>query len=301
MINSSIRDFFILCYIESLKLKNNIKDSFNKPVINALESFFSFLVRLLLIILIFKINGETSDYPYFGALVMFFLLIATFICLVQSDKYISTQFTISHIHYSFPSPMSSRTIYAFIIFKSSIFTLSNAIYSIAFYRFLLSNKLKLQTSRIIYLLLGIFLIAIILKSFSFFLYRLINRFNINKQIKNFSYVSLGLLAVYLFFSAYKAENKLLAVSTCLNGQFFSSIPVLGWAKTLIICPNLSGNPPIFQTLALIIATILIIFPTIYFAVDYYEDAYASTKETAQTTKINKNFNDLADESDKKLN
>lgn len=287
MHNNAFKDCFNLFYIEALKIKNTIIDSFNHPL-EAVKSVIRYIFPILFIIWSYykKVSHKGGSQNFnlnVGMDIAGALVIAAVLLIVLSSaysacgKYNPSQFTVSDVNYLFPSPISPRCIYVFTMIRSSLLSMVRTIFSLIIYWFLGSAFYNLQGSKAAYVIAAFFLISIFSKSVSFFVYSLSSKFDIGKYIKGFVKLFSAFLALYTIWcirGSRKIFNDLTAV---LNGKLFSDIPVAGWAKDMIISPLSKSGSPVFQTIALILATAAILIAAVYFAEDYYEEAAESTE------------------------
>ena len=118
--------------------------------------------------------------------------------------------------------------------------------------------------------------SIIMKASVFLIYSLSTRFDIGNYIKIVIKGFTILIVGYFLFSLRGTSNLLNRAIEVLNDGFFSSIPVISWAKEVFMAPIVPGTP-ILQTLALLFTAILVLFLAVYLATNYYEEAAAGAE------------------------
>ena len=152
-----------------------------------------------------------------------------------------------------------------------------------------------KNSRAIYVIIAFFLISVFLQTTTYLIYFLSIRFKIGKIIRIAVKAFILFIIIYLIWNLFKNNNNLLsALVSTLNGKIFSNIPVIGWAKDMIISPVTQGAPPNFQTLKFFITTVIVGFFSVYFAQDYYEEASTSTEYRIKIKEALKNKNGEAE-------
>lgn len=299
MRNNPIVDCFNLFYVESLKIKNTIIDSFSNPLA-AIKSIirYTWPVAIMGWSYYTKATHKGGTKQNFnvgvgidiaGAIVILCILLLILGSIYFSaEKYNPSQFTISDVNYLFPSPISQRTIYVFTMIRSSLLGIVRTLITLVVYWFLGSTFYSLQGSKAMYVIIGFFVVSIFSKSVGFLAYSLSSKFNIGKHIKTFIIAFSIFLILYLVWSLRKGGNIFNTVVQVLNGKVFSNIPVVGWAKDIIISPLIKESNPILQTMALVVVTIIILALAVYFANDYYEEASESTEYRERIMQAAKN-------------
>jgi len=68
------------------------------------------------------------------------------------------------------------------------------------------------------------------------------------------------------------DNVWEGLLTTLNGPLLGSIPIIGWAKTLIMAPFMSSISPLPLFSVLLASTLAVVALSIYYAVDFYEES-----------------------------
>lgn len=288
MRNNPIRDCYNLFYIEALKIKNTMIDSFSHPL-EAIKTIFRYIFPIILIGWSYyqriSHKGEVKQdfnlsigMNIAGAVVILFILLIILSGIYSaSGKYNPSQFTISDVEYLFPSPISPRSIYVFTMIRSSFLSIIKTVFTLVIYWFLGSAFYSLQGSKAVYVIAAFFLISIFSKSVSFFVYSISNKFDIGKYIKAFVKLFSAFLVLYIVWLLRNSKSILNDLTGILNGKFFSNIPIAGWAKDMIISPLSKTSCPNLQTIALVLVTIIILVLAVYFAKDYYEEAAESTE------------------------
>jgi hypothetical protein len=288
MRNNGFKDCLTLFYIEFLKSKNRLIDSFQNPL-TTIKSLVKFALPLALIIFSFysRFNRKAKNIPKIntniqvntiGAIVIILLFLIVLLSLNSAvEKYNPTEFSVSDVNYLFPSPINPRTLYAFTILKKSLFGILMGLFTIMYVYFIGYDFFALQSNKIIYVLVAFFLISIIRKSMVFLIYSLSTRFHIGSFLKILVKGFTILLVIYFIFSLRGTKNIYVRAVGVLNDSFFSSIPIISWAKDMIISPITSVNNLTVQTLLLLLTTILMLFFAVFFADNYYEEASVSTE------------------------
>lgn len=301
MQNNVFKDCFNLFYIEALKIKNTIIDSFNHPLA-AIKSIFTYIFPLILIGWSYfrKISSKGGTNNSFnlgigvdiaGAVVMLFILLIILSGMYSAaGKYNPSQFTISDVNYLFPSPISPRCIYVFTMIRSSFFSIIKTIMTLLVYWFLGSMFYSLQRTKVIYVIIAFFLVSVFSKSLSFFIYSISSKFDIGKYVKTFVKLFLLLLVLYMGWILRTSKNIVHDLTGILNGEIFSNIPVAGWAKDMIISPLSKTSFPNVQAIELLLVTVAILIAAVYFAKDYYEEAAESTEFREKIRKAAKDKN-----------
>ena len=142
MKNNAFRDCMNLFYIEILKFKNMIFDSFCNPMA-AVKSIMKYAFPIILIIWSFVFKGKRNASGNFnfnlgidilGSIVIGILILIVCISLYKTvEKYNPTQFTISDVNYLFPSPISPRTLYIFALIRNSFISTVRIFISLIIY------------------------------------------------------------------------------------------------------------------------------------------------------------------------
>lgn len=304
MKNNAFRDCVNLFYIEILKFKNMILDSFCNPMA-AVKSIMRYVLPVIFIIWSFIFKGKGGGRGNFnfnlgidilGSIVIGILILIVCISLYKAvEKYNPTQFTISDVNYLFPSPINSRTLYVFAMVRNSFINTVRIFISLIIYWVVGLSYFMPKNSRAIYVIIAFFLISVFLQTTTYLIYFLSIRFKIGKIIRIAVKAFILFIIIYLIWNLFKNNNNLLsALVSTLNGKIFSNIPVIGWAKDMIISPVTQGAPPNFQTFKLFITTVIVGFFSVYFAQDYYEEASTSTEYRVKIKEALKNKNGEAE-------
>lgn len=300
MKNNAFRDCINLFYVEILKIKNLIFDSFCNPMA-AVKSIIRYALPVIFIILSFLFKGKGGVRGNFnlnlgidilGSIVTTILILIVFISLYKAvEKYNPTQFTIADVNYLFPSPISPRTLYIFAMIRNSFISTIRIFISLIIYWVVGLSYFTPKNSRGIYVIIAFFLLTVFLHTITYLIYFLSIRFEIGKIIRFLVKAFILSIIVYLIWNLFENSNNLLnALVSTLNGKVFSNIPVIGWAKDMIISPVTQGVSPNFQTLEFFITTVVVSFFSVYFAQDYYEEASTSTEYRTKVMAAIKNKN-----------
>ncbi len=282
MKNSILKDFGSLFYMEMLKLKNKVIDSFQNPLATV-KALMRIIFPLILIIFsiyikitnsnkpVSKINSNFSIDVVGAVLIVLICLIVLLNLNSAAEKYNPTDFSAADVNYLFPSPISPRVIYAFTIIKKSFLSVIIGIFSLIYIFVFGASYINIYGGKIIFVFVGFFLMSLIMKSTIFLMYSLSTRFNIGNYLK-IIVRGLSILIVGDFlFSLRGATNVFNKAIEVLNDSFFSSIPVISWAKEVFMAP-IVPNTPILQTIALLLTALISFFLAIYLATNYYEEA-----------------------------
>jgi hypothetical protein len=288
MRNNAFKDCSTLFYIEMLKFKNRLVDSFHNPLA-AIKSLMkiAFPIALVIFSLYNKITNKNKALPKVnsnaqintvGAIAVILICLILLTSLNNAvEKYNPTEFSTSDVNYLFPSPISPRTLYAFTILKKSLFSIVMGLFGIIYFYFCGSVVLTINGGKILFVIVAFFLMSIIRKSMVFLIYSLSTRFNIGSYIKILVKGFSIFLVAYFIFSLRGAENIYERATAVLNGVFFSNIPIVSWAKAMIVSPITNGVSPANQTFLLLITTLGMLFFAVFFADNYYEEASTSTE------------------------
>ncbi|WP_125153593.1 putative ABC exporter domain-containing protein [Clostridium rectalis] len=299
MNNEVIKDFKNLTYMELLKIKNTFLYYIKNPVAGLKKLALTLLPLVFLIYgmfignktgtkkLNFKITPEME-----GAIILTILLIILLYTLNKSvDKYNPGQFKLSDAYYLFTSPIGSRIIYAFTMFRSFFIDILSAIFYMFIYIAFLGNFTSSNDNKKLYMVITFLLLTIFLRGIKFLVYTLSTRFNLRGLLKILIRVSTLIIVLYIGFSIDYKENILGSLVKVINGSIFSKFTIVGWAKDIILYESLYGIKPIFEITALTLVTASTLLLGIYFATDYYEEAVLYAESIDKILTSNKNIHD----------
>jgi len=148
--------------------------------------------------------------------------------------------------------------------------------------------------RLVYSGLTIMVLSILVSSLNFFVFSIAHRFNIGRLIKRFIKVLIIAVLAYVAWGMLSDDNVWEGLLTTLNGPLLGSIPIIGWAKTLIMAPFMGSISPLPLFSVLLASTLAIVALSVYYAVDFYEESVTVAewhrllaKETCQASKAAK--------------
>lgn len=271
-----------LFFLDVTKFKNYIKDAFHHPgKLIGLIIQYGFQFIWLLPIILFNDNSAKAPWSLgmavLGSGIMALLLLIFLRGMNKASvSYAPGGYTSADVNFLFVSPINQRTVYAWSMLRA----IGSSLYItllVILYLPLISvvTGLHMDASRLVYTILAVIFVSLLSSALNFFIYSLSHRFGIGRAVKKTIRAITFAILAYLVFAALSADNALQAVLSAMNGPVFSNIPVIGWAKTLIMAPFVSSAVWLLPMLiALIAVTVLIIVLSVYYAVDYYEEATA---------------------------
>lgn len=301
-----ISDIKAIMYLKVMELKNNITEIFKHPIRAIIEvSKFVLPIMFALIPFIFNtkkqgkvISMDSSSVNIIGATIMLLVIIIFFMNLYKAVvKYYPTQYSTADVNFLFTSPMSSRTIYSFSIIKQiSISFLGSLVIILPFYVILKSLNILISALGTVVTFSGIALFIIVIKTLNFFLYSISKRFNIAFFIESMVIILIASVILYFCISLYRSGNMINNAIVILSGKTFGLIPIIGWSRELIM-GGFTGIISVSSLMKMSAFVIIMMFITIYFATDYYEEAIVSVERTASIK--NKNLDEVETKSTNK--
>ncbi|AKA68410.1 putative ABC exporter domain-containing protein [Clostridium scatologenes] len=294
-----INDIRAIMYLKIMEFKNNIMEIFKHPIRAIIEvSKFVLPIIFAMIPFIFNtkkrgnaisIDGSLAN--IIGSVIMLLVIIIFFMNLYKAVvKYYPTQYSTADVNFLFTSPISSRTIYSFSIAKQiSISLIGSFIIILPFYAMLKSLNILISDLGTVYTFIGIVLFIIVIKTLNFFLYSISKRFNIAFLIESMVIILIASVILYFGISLYRSGDIINNVIVILNGKTFGLIPIIGWTRELIMS-GFTGIISVSSLMKMSAFVILMMFITIYFATDYYEEAIVSVERTASMK--NKNLDEV---------
>ncbi|MDI3508258.1 MAG: hypothetical protein PWP48_713 [Clostridiales bacterium] len=268
-----------LFFLDFAKFKNYLVDAARHPgkLIGLLLQYGLQFVWLLPLLFL-RSNKPTVPWALsldaLGAGVMALLVLIFFSGMNKASvKYAPGQYSMGDVNFLFPSPISQRTVYAWSMLREMISSLYLALIGVIYLPFIsLLIGLSMDASKLAYTAITIIIISVLASALNFFIYSVSHRFGIGKIIKiAIRLMTIGLLA-YTAWGALTADSILEGLLVTVNGSVFSNIPVIGWAKTLIMSPFIAISSPLPLLLGLLATAIIIVVLAVHFAVDYYEEA-----------------------------
>lgn len=286
MIRSKVwRELYALFFLDFTKFKNYIKDAIHHPG-KLIGLFIQYGLQFVWILPVIFFNSDEPRTVWalgldvVGAGIMALLMLIFFAGMNKASvKYAPGQYSMADVSFLFPSPISQRTVYAWSMLRqigSSLYMMLLVIIYLPFISSLIG--LHMDASKLVYSSVTIIVISILGSALNFFIYSISHRFGMGKIIKlSIRLITVGLLA-YTAWGTFTADNILEGLLTTVNGSVFASIPIIGWAKTLIMAPFIAAvSSPLPLLLGLIAVMVAIVALSIYFAVDYYEEAIGVTE------------------------
>ncbi|AWI05270.1 putative ABC exporter domain-containing protein [Clostridium drakei] len=294
-----INDIRAIMYLKIMEFKNNIMEIFKHPI-RAIIEVSKFVLPIIFAMIPFIFNtkkqGNTisidgSSANIIGSVIMLLVIIIFFMNLYKAVvKYYPTQYSTADVNFLFTSPISSRTIYSFSIAKQiSISLIGSLIVILPFYAMLKSLNILISDLGTVYTFIGIVLFIIVIKTLNFFLYSISKRFNIAFLIESMVIILIASVILYFGISLYRSGDIINNVIVILNGKTFGLIPIIGWTRELIMA-GFTGIISVSSLMKMSAFVILMMFITIYFATDYYEEAIVSVERTASMK--NKNLDEV---------
>jgi hypothetical protein len=279
-----------LVYIRLMEGKNNIKLIFTHPV-RAISALLKIILPIIIAWIPFMLNSKNvkKDLPtvslpinMIGTGIMLLIIVIFFINLYKAvENYYPTQYSAADVNFLFTSPISSRLIYAWSITKQIFNSLLGSIFMIIPMAFVLRAFNILVSDRgIIYAFIGSTLFIIVVQTLNFFLYSIAKRFNVVVLIETLVFASIAGVMVYLVTSIYGSTNVLERALEVIGGRSFDRIPFIGWVKHLIMSPFID-SAPVIEVFMLLLFVAVMMFFTVYFATDYYEEAIVSTEKRSK--------------------
>jgi hypothetical protein len=133
-------------------------------------------------------------------------------------------------------------------------------------------SLPMNHIRLVYSGLTIMVLSILISALNFFVFSIAHRFNIGRLLKSFIKVLIIAVLAYVAWGMLSDDNVWEGLLTTLNGPLLGSIPIIGWAKTLIMAPFMSSISPLPLFSVLLASTLAIVALSIYYAIDFYEES-----------------------------
>lgn len=282
--NNPLKDCINLSYIELLKFKNFIKVTLTNPL-TAIKSMITYLLPFAFMLLPIltgsskkrvAVKAVSVNNFVFNIIVAILVVIILMIFLgriyYSSGKYSPSQFTISDVNYLFSSPIQPRTIYAWTMLRNCIRSIGVIILFMIVYVIYGKMFAKLYPVNIAYTSVGLAFLTLFFKSFSFFIYSLSLKFNLESKIKKFVYAMIIVFAGYVILSIVQEKDAVKGIFQALNGTNMGYVPIIGWSRDILISPFFKNFNPLYKILAMVIAAVVVFFLAVYFATDYYEEA-----------------------------
>jgi len=119
-------------------------------------------------------------------------------------------------------------------------------------------NLPMNHIRLVYSGLTIMVLSILVSSLNFFVFSIAHRFNIGRLIKRFIKVLIIAVLAYVAWGMLSGDNVWEGLLTTLNGPLLGSIPIIGWAKTLIMAPFMSSISPLPLFSVLLASTLAVV-------------------------------------------
>jgi len=271
--------FRALYFLDSTKYKNYVIDAIHHPAKLAGLVVQYGLQFIWILPFLFK-RSDPLESPWYlsldviGSVIMALLLLIFLGGLNKASvSYAPGTYTMADANLLFPSPINQRSVYAWSMirqFWSSLYTTVLAIIYLPLFGRMLN--LPMNHIRLVYSGLTIMVLSILVSSLNFFVFSIAHRFNIGRLIKRFIKVLIIAVLVYVAWSMLSDDNVWEGLLTTLNGPLLGSIPIIGWAKTLIMAPFMGSISllPLFSVL--FASTLAIVGLSIYYAVDFYEES-----------------------------
>lgn len=299
--NNPIRDFINLSYVQLLQFKNYIKVTLTNPI-TAIKSVVTYIMPFVFMALplftgktkprVLDISVKNNFTLNIISLVVTSILLLMLLYSLYSSvsKYKPTQFSISDANYLFSSPITPRTIYLWTMIRSSIASIGTILISIILYIIYGNRYFKININNFVYVALGLLFLGIAMKAINFFIYSICTKFKIQKVVKIFVLALSISLFIYVLGSIIYYRDILKGLFASINGNVISNVPIIGWARDMLISPFFKEYNPIYRLIALFIVTGILFFLAVYFATDYYEEAVETIDIKERNTKALKSKN-----------
>ncbi|WP_018963735.1 putative ABC exporter domain-containing protein [Coprothermobacter platensis] len=277
--NKVINDFRTLLFLDATKYKNYVIDATKHPV-KFLGLMIQYGLQFIWILPLLLMNPKNNNGAWYlsvdivGAVVMAILLFLFLSGLNKASvNYAPGAYSMADVDFLFPSPLNQRVVYAWSMireFASSVYaTILVAIYLPFAARML---RLPIMYERLVYSVLTVMLVSVLVSAMNFFVFSVSHRFGIGKTIKTLIKLFTFVIVLYIFWHMFKAQSLWAGLILSVNSKLLASIPLIGWAKTLIVSPILYEVSPLPLFLLLLCSTCLVVGLSIYFAVDFYEES-----------------------------
>ena len=273
------RGFRALYFLDSTKYKNYVIDAIHHPARLAGLVVQYGLQFIWIIPFLLKRNAPVKSPWYLGldviGSIIMAILLLTFLGGLNkaSVSYAPGTYTMADANLLFPSPINQRTVYAWSMVRQFLTSLYTTILVIIYLPFMgRAFSLPMNFTGLIYSALTVMVISVLLSALSFFVFSVAHRFGIGRQLKAFIKVFIVAVLAYIVWGTLKVDNIWEGLLTTLNGPVLASIPVVGWAKTLIMAPFIGGISSLPLFFVLLISTFVVIALSIYYAVDFYEES-----------------------------
>lgn len=299
--NNPIRDFINLSYVQLLQFKNYIKVTLTNPL-TAIKSVITYIMPFVFMALplftgktkpkVVDISVKNNFTINIISLVVTSILLLMLLYSLYSSvsTYKPTQFSISDANYLFSSPITPRTIYLWTMLRSSIASIGTILISIILYIIYGYRYFKININNFVYVALGLLFLGIAIKAITFFIYSICMKFKIQKIVKIFVLALNISLVIYVLGSIIYYRDILKGLFASINGNVISNVPIIGWARDMLISPFFKEYNPIYRLIALLIVTGILFFLAVYFATDYYEEAVETIDIKERNTKALKSKN-----------
>lgn len=272
-----MKTYKLLLQIECMQLKNIIKRIVTNP--KRLITYLLYFAFMIFIVVVNTRNiGERSSESmaqftlYFGAGTFVLVAFMMFNMLKRS----SLNFKLSEINLMFTGPIDPRKMLLFNLFKKIPLSLLTSAYTLVFLMSMFINSIDTSLEAIIMTGIGYAMVFLIIEPLSFSLFVLgvqLKKENLQVQITQIIFVIIGGILVYVLYDAFSVFGfNLDALLKGLNHNFLNYIPILGWAKYLILSAITGVTTKTYVLLVLMIISYLtFVFTTFYLGRDYYED------------------------------
>ena len=302
-----MREFILLLYFDLLKIKNKIKEIFTTP-----KMLVKYIIGIAYFVgmafVLFKgnhVNGNRDGIVTISknaglianAVVLLggTLIVLIALCVFTKD-YTPSNFSISDVYYLFSTPISSKKILIYSVFKRAATYIWLSILMLSMVIFIMVTSFKLKYSSIALVLLGVLLVFMFLVVLGYLFFAIRVKYNLENKFKILHYIMLAMIALYIIgcvFLAYTYDFNIKNMLMMIGSDIAGYIPIVSSLVNSISLIYGNSMYPIIIDYVVIIGLIAGIY-LIYINMDlnYYEYVSSKVEDNDQKIKAAKESKDI---------
>lgn len=204
----------------------------------------------------------------------------------------SLNFKLSDINLLFTAPIDPRKIMVFNLIKRIPLYIVTSLYTLVFILSMVLGSVTTSMAAVLVTCLAYALVFLIVEPMSFSLFALsvkLKKPDLQTKVVQTILVLLMGMVTYSLYDAYSLYGlNVESLLAGLNHRVLNYIPILGWARYIMLALVDGVNTMTYICLGLMLATYLTLVATTFFwSRDYYEDVLASSEDKAKTVQAYK--------------